>query len=220
MKISIKLQLFALLGLFIFTSCVTSNNVVSGNLITKRKYNKGFHFNFEKRYKTAKSEIIEEEKESLAAKFNETDVMENREPEEVSHISINEIEKDFVLESEIPKDLFSEHQHNVIAPKNIIKQSNNSKFTYTKNHNLKQSKKIKKLNSKAVDSDVKLILLVVLAFLISPLAMYISDPQTDMWFILDLILYLFWIGFLISPGLGLVGLASVVIALLRIFGMI
>jgi hypothetical protein len=47
--------------------------------------------------------------------------------------------------------------------------------------------------------------------------MYLWDKKTDFWFILDLILFILLFSWFFWGSLGLVGLAAVVIALLRVF---
>lgn len=70
-----------------------------------------------------------------------------------------------------------------------------------------------------MDDDAKLIICVILAILIPPLAMYVWDQNTDTWFVVDLILFLCLFLFFFGP-FGLFGLLAIVIALLRIFGML
>lgn len=67
------------------------------------------------------------------------------------------------------------------------------------------------------ESAIGFILLFILCFIIPPLAYIIHKKQTDGWFWLDLILFLFAISYVFGFTLGLAGLASVVIALLALF---
>lgn len=68
-----------------------------------------------------------------------------------------------------------------------------------------------------MDETAKLIICVILALFIPPLAMYLWDQQADIWFIVDLILFLSIFFLFFGYGFGLIGLLAVVIALLRIF---
>lgn len=68
-----------------------------------------------------------------------------------------------------------------------------------------------------MDDTAKLIICVILALFIPPLAMYLWDQNTDIWFVLDLILFLLILFLFFGYGFGLAGLLAVVIALLRIF---
>jgi uncharacterized membrane protein YqaE (UPF0057 family) len=72
------------------------------------------------------------------------------------------------------------------------------------------------------DSDVMLVLLVILAIFIPPLAVYLKDKAISKWFWLTLILCLLslFAGWWFFPGLGLLWLAAVVIALLYVFDVI
>lgn len=69
------------------------------------------------------------------------------------------------------------------------------------------------------NSDVKMILLIILALFIPPLAMYLWDKQTDTWFIVDLVLFLLLFTWFFFP-FGLIGLIAIIIAILRILGAI
>jgi uncharacterized membrane protein YqaE (UPF0057 family) len=87
---------------------------------------------------------------------------------------------------------------------------------YKKSDVVKVANKLHKLHLS--DSDAMLILLVVLAFFIPPLAVYIkNNHKTDNWFVLTLILWLLsFVGFGYTPFYGLWFVASV-IALLVVF---
>ncbi len=63
MKKLLSLNLLIALAV-VFASCGTNNNVVNNRLISKRKYNKGFHFNKKGNMKSSKVE--KEEGESIA----------------------------------------------------------------------------------------------------------------------------------------------------------
>lgn len=71
-----------------------------------------------------------------------------------------------------------------------------------------------------MDEDVKLIVCLILAIIIPPLGMYVWDQNTDMWFVIDLVLFLFWAFFILGYGWGLAALTSVVIAILRVVGLL
>jgi uncharacterized membrane protein YqaE (UPF0057 family) len=73
---------------------------------------------------------------------------------------------------------------------------------------------------KASDSDVKLILLVILAIFIPPLAIYLKDQSTNKWFWITLILCLlsFTVFFFVFGGLF--WLISIVIALLYVLDLL
>ncbi|MES2618593.1 MAG: YqaE/Pmp3 family membrane protein [Bacteroidota bacterium] len=67
------------------------------------------------------------------------------------------------------------------------------------------------------DSDVNLILLVILAILLPPLAVFLYFGELNIHFWISLILVLLWGGFYASVGIGGIGLA-IIHALLVVFG--
>jgi uncharacterized membrane protein YqaE (UPF0057 family) len=71
-----------------------------------------------------------------------------------------------------------------------------------------------------VDSDVMFVLLVILAILLPPLAVYLKNMKADTWFWVTLILWLCWFLFFFSHVLGIFWLAAAVIALLYVFEVI
>jgi uncharacterized membrane protein YqaE (UPF0057 family) len=74
---------------------------------------------------------------------------------------------------------------------------------------------------KATDSDVNMVLLVILAIFIPPLAVYLKHRTIDKWFWITLILSLLgWGFFMFSAFGGLFGLAAIVIAILYVLDMI
>ena len=83
-----------------------------------------------------------------------------------------------------------------------------------------QQKGKKTIPAAGSSDDVKLILCIILALFIPPLAMYLWDKNTDTWFIVDLVLFLLLFSWFFWGSLGLLGLAAVVIAILRILDVI
>jgi uncharacterized membrane protein YqaE (UPF0057 family) len=76
------------------------------------------------------------------------------------------------------------------------------------------------LPKKSDKNDTKLILCVIIAIFIPPLGMFLWKQDADIWFIVDLILFLFIFSWFYWGGPGLIGLAAIVIALFRIFDLI
>jgi hypothetical protein len=63
----------------ILSSCSTSNEVVSNNFITKRKFNKGFHIDFKKRYHSEKeSDFTKKEVKEIEVVNGEKEFFENQ----------------------------------------------------------------------------------------------------------------------------------------------
>lgn len=207
---SIKLLSLIIVGVLAFSSC--KNNMS----LTKRHYTKGYHF-----HKT-KSVDQPEVKEGMASKT--TKKTEKESPLEIVQVKpVQDIET---------KSISVSSNQTLIASssKQISNTKTNNKANAEKPKSLNQTKKQLQNQSKAAkpnessrgggdSSTVKLILCVILAIFIPPLGMYIWNKKTDTWFIVDLILFLLLFTYLFWSG-GLVGLAAVVIALLRVFDII
>jgi uncharacterized membrane protein YqaE (UPF0057 family) len=70
------------------------------------------------------------------------------------------------------------------------------------------------------DGDVKLVLLVILAIFVPPLAVYLKNEKIDQWFWITLILWLLSVLFFFGRYFGFFWLIAVIIALLYIFDVI
>jgi len=217
-----KWQLVALLGVFILGSCATSNDVVSGNLITKRKYNKGFHLNLNKNYKSTKAEDQVLEIESIASATIEPS-------SEIKPIELNTnsgtrvTEESIIAQSESQTDIITDSQKEIIPSRTVVNTEQEIKTNHKNAEKVIKfinKSKEKKSTAKGSNSDVKIVLLVILAFIISPLAMYLADGQTDVWFIVDLIFYLMLFSVFFVVNLYLASLAALALVCIRIFGMI
>lgn len=208
---SIKLLSLIIVGVLAFSSC--KNNMS----LTKRHYTKGYHF-----HKT-KSVDQPEVKEGMASKnTKKTEKNEKESPLEIVQVKP-------VQDIETKSSSVSSNQTLIASSSKRISNTNN-KVNAEKPKSLNQTKKQLQNQSKATktsessrgggdSSTVKLILCVILAIFIPPLGMYIWNKKTDTWFIVDLILFLLLFTYLFWSG-GLVGLAAVVIALLRVFDII
>lgn len=222
MRNIVKWQIIALVGVFVISSCATSNDVVSGHLITKRKYNKGFHLNLNKSYNAAKSLKQADEVETEASIPVESEIETTQNEVNTSYSTVT-MEENAQAQASNSIDFIADYpKEEVNISEKIIREEQTKPISQKAKKIIKfvQKTKEKESSSKGSDSDIKLVLLVILAFIISPLAMYLADGQTDIWFILDLILYLLWFSIFFVGNLYLTGLAAVVIALLRIFGAI
>lgn len=206
---SFKFLSLLLIGALAFTSC--KNNMS----LTKRHYTKGYYFH------KNKSVNQPEVKEGIASK-------ESKKAEIVNPIEIVEVKPTAINAPKAQSkgatlnNPLTANSAKTTTPsvKKQVKTENKS-LNETKQQLQSESKPAKQLANKGGgdNSDLKLILCVILAIFICPLGMYIWNKKTDFWFILDLILFLllftsfFWSG-------GLVGLAAIVIALLRVFDVI
>jgi len=102
MKKTMKLQVFAVLALLVLGACNTSQDVASGGFITKRKYNKGFHINLNKKYKSTKEAEFTKVDEELAIS-NEIEINESPNVLTSNNPSLveNSVNQDVVLDEQV-----------------------------------------------------------------------------------------------------------------------
>lgn len=206
---SIKLLSLIVVGILAFSSC--KNNMS----LTKRHYTKGYHFHKNKSVdQPAAKEGIASTPSKKAEKSSPIEIVD------VKPTSVNATKTE--SKSATVNNPLTASTAKTTAPsaKKQIKAENKSLNT-TKHQLQSESKPAEQSANKGGgnSSDLKLILCIILAIFICPLGMYIWNKKTDIWFIVDLVLFLllftsfFWNG-------GLVGLAAIVIALLRVFDVI
>lgn len=227
MKIKLMLSL-SLIVTLILGSCASSNEVTGGGFLQKRKYTNGVYFKNNGNLKgtTAKNEDEEldifksEERKSKKYITSTTAVSENT----------NEIEEMFAEETvESTTELESSHVSDaVVIDESTVTLSNTSTEQANTTKARVEEKQIatknstKKKSSKAPAGDVELILLVILALIIPPLAVFIYEGATQRFWI-DLILAIlgYGVGFWLLGGLGWVcGLIAVIYALLIVLEVI
>lgn len=207
---SIKLLSLIIVGALTFSSC--KNNMS----LTKRHYTKGYHFH---KAKSVDQPEVKEGVASVSAKKTET--ANPIELVEIKPTVVNTAKKE-------NKSIATNTELTASASKTTTTNSKKQLKTETKSlnetkHQLQsQSKPAKQYANKGDggNSDIKLILCIILAIIIPPLGMYIWNKKTDMWFIVDLILFLLWASWFWLGSLGLIGLVSVIIALLRVFDLL
>lgn len=227
MKIKLMLSL-SLIVTLILGSCASSNEVTGGGFLQKRKYTNGVYFKNNGNLKgtTAKNEDEEldifksEERKSKKYITSTTAVSENT----------NEIEEMFAEETvESTTELEISHVSDaVVKDESTVTVSNTSTDQANTTEARVEEKQIatknstKNKSSKAPAGDVELILLVILALIIPPLAVFIYEGATQRFWI-DLILAIlgYGVGFWLLGGLGWVcGLIAVIYALLIVLGVI
>lgn len=206
---SIKLLSLIIVGALTFSSC--KNNMS----LTKRHYTKGYHF-----HKT-KSVDQPEVKEGIAS-------APAKKAEKTSPIELVKV-KPTTANATVAetKNTSANNQLTANATKTAAQTSKKQTNTEAKSLNetkqqLKNASKPKQESTNKGGGDsssLKLILCIILAIFICPLGMYIWNKKTDIWFIVDLILFLLLFTYMFWSG-GLVGLAAIVIALLRVFDII
>lgn len=209
--------------LAVFTSCATSNDVVSDGLFQKRKYRKGVYFEKSGANGLDKKEAIEddiaeviedESNTSTEASYSaEVSVDLNNLPDEISSIEetdISTIDTEEIINSE--NNDFSEKS----SPLNLFKDFKDVRNTFDR-----QPLKVRTSPeaSAAAESGAMLVLLIILCLILPPVAIAIYSGITT-WFWIDLLLVLLSAGFFLLPYLGGAWLAAVIIAFLVIFDVI
>lgn len=215
----------ALLGTLVLGACSTSNEVAGGGIFQKRKYTGGVYWDRTERVKTTKAEKEEEE----------YDIFSTNEASQNKYVSSTTIynEDHVVSSSENAAPEITSKKANVIEPTSnssadevsnaVSKVEENEQSKKQVNAKQKNSKDLtKKKNSKAPAGDVNTILLVILAIILPPLAVFIFEGvSTRFWIDLILALIGWGVGFWLLGGLGWIcGLAAVIFALLIVLGVI
>lgn len=206
----------------IVASCSVSQNTVGGGVFQKRKYTKGFYFNRHSNGKAASSD-----ESSVLRKEDKEEIAQQREEEKAVVTTVSySVSQDVESASEVivneKDETVSDEVNNDAAP--ILKEEKGSngmtQVSPEKDHF--SVKKHSRLKSVDTSDPVMLILLVILAIIIPPLAVLIYEGVTKRFWI-DLILAILgWaIGFAILGASGwLLGLIAVIYALLIVLGLI
>jgi uncharacterized membrane protein YqaE (UPF0057 family) len=221
--------------MIVISSCGSSNNVVNNHGITKRKYNKGFFVQRNSNLRTANNEVKEEranadkmlakqervdakraQKESAKQKMNveQTVAVENA----ATHSTVYAVEVEktgSAQENERSSDDVSNSEPETRAStsrETIDRQSIADRYESHK----------KDSRGAAGGSSANLILLVILALIIPPLAVFLYEGATKrFWIDLILALVFYGVGFGLLGGIGgLLGLVAVIYALLIVLEVI
>lgn len=230
MKIRLMIGLSLAITL-ILGSCASSNEVTGGGFLQKRKYTNGVYFKNNGNLKgtSAKNEDEEldifksEERKSKKYITSTTAVSENTNEIEVMFAeenveSTSELESAHVLSDAVETD----ESFVTISTNNTTTEDAKTAETRVQEKQITTKNNTKKKNSKAPAGDVELILLVILALIIPPLAVFLYEGATQRFWI-DLILALigFGVGFWLLGGLGWIcALVSVIYALLIVLEVI
>lgn len=234
-KISI-ISLFALVALVI-SSCGSSNNVVSNHGISKRKYTKGFFFQRNSNIKTADAKVKDAELkgDKSIAKVEKTEARKAKK----ATLKNNNVKSTLYAPSEnsdvanlyVPED-------NMQVPPNgdahHDRFDDGINWSVTENQPSATGESIKpmraenranspkKSSGKAAGGSVGIVVLVILAILIPPLAVFLYEGVTQRFWI-DLIMALigYGVGFGLLGGIGgLLGLIAIIYALLIVLEVI
>lgn len=226
-----KLLLLSIVGA-ILVSCGTSNSVVNNGMFQKRKYTSGW---FLKKNKSVEKKAANEENlalEEVEKEFLKTE--QSSTPEKKESVSSSKVvvkrkqatsndDSSFDKKSRTKE---SSKRKSTQRIKSISKESQTAdnstialeKFGHEEETHKKQNKNYD--NSSSSSGDLELILLVLLAIILPPLAVYLVQDTSTM-FVVDLILFLIgWSSFWFFSLGGLAALAAVVIALLVVFGVL
>ena len=198
-----KIIFSGLVGLaLILGSCGSSNNVVSNGLIQKRKYKKGFFFKSNKDLRVVRENA--KEKNSVVVNGENIEIYDGLSADISPSQDLN---KSLALGKEIQatKDLIPLGMGEV-SIQTKLKETNSPQFisnTKTKNEVRTSSReKIeqrRKIDSNSTSADDRLILLVILAILIPPLAVFLARGiGTEFWISLILTLLFYFPGMIYS----------------------
>lgn len=227
----IKLMLSAsLIATLILGSCASSNEVTGGGFLQKRKYTNGVYF---KGNGNLKGTSAKNEEELDIFKGEERNSKKYVTSTTASSETTSELETIFAEESVQAEDVNEEMTvlSDGVASENNSKTKTISAVETKQSSNIESQREVnqhsKKVNlrkkmQKAPAGDVELILLVILALILPPLAVYLYEGATQRFWI-DLILALigFGVGFWLLSGLGWIcGLVSVIYALLIVLEVI
>lgn len=200
--------LVAVMGIsLLFASCKSNLD------LTKRHYTKGYYFH--------KRSSVDQPttKEAVAVKTEKSTI--NEIPLKQVALAKNErnspILKGGVKENDQALGFSKTKSRTRAVSENI---STSEELKHKKASSVIQQKGKTTGTPAAASGDVKLILCIILAIFIPPLGMYIWNKQTDIWFIVDLILFLLLFTWFFWGSLGLAGLTAIVIALLRVLDII
>jgi len=215
----------------ILGSCASSNEVTAGGFLQKRKYTNGVYFKGNGNLKGTSAKNEEEELDIF--KGEERNSKKYVSSTTASSETTSEMETIFADESVQAENVNEEMNllSDGIASENNSKTKTISAVENKESNNIESQKAVKqhskkvnlpKKTQKAPASDVELILLVILALIIPPLAVYLYEGATQRFWI-DLILALigFGVGFWLLGGLGWIcALVSVIYALLIVLEVI
>ena len=226
----LKSGIIGLITLAILASCSTSNDVVSGRGIQKRKYNDGYYISLGKKFNKTNKDVKVEEvilSEETAENFKVETTKEAEKSTETSPLitpaSNNEVIAPTTDNDASTVTTTSEIETDENEISNQVEVLEEETISYEPGR-IYSPKMIKtKISENAgADSTVMLILLVILCFILPPLAVFIFESASTRFWI-DLILWLLgWgVGWWLLGGLGgLCTLVAVILALLIILSVI
>jgi uncharacterized membrane protein YqaE (UPF0057 family) len=226
----LKSGIIGLITLAILASCSTSNDVVSGRGIQKRKYNDGYYISLGKKFNKTNKDVKVEEvvlSEETAENFNAETIAEvenSTAPSSAIETSSNtEVIAPATNNDATPVTQVSEieTEENLITTQTEITEEKNESFKPGRIYAPKMIPTTVSHNA-AGASGAMLILLVILCFFLPPLAVFLFEGASSRFWI-DLVLFIIGIavvGWLLSGLAGLALLVSVIFALLIVLSLI
>ena len=223
-----KLRIFmsGLVVAILLSACSTSNDVVSGNGIQKRKYNDGYYISWGKNYKKNKTN---EKVEDVTSIENLTEKSEVEFSEQSVQLALNsETEETFVFvpvveenEVVIENEIQTAPSNQISNPLHVTEKNDRTIVRSSRKFSPKSMRRTVD-NNASTAADTNTILLVILALFIPPLAVFLFEGATGRFWI-DLILALIGWGvgwWLLGPIGWVCGLVAVIYAILIILGVI
>jgi uncharacterized membrane protein YqaE (UPF0057 family) len=188
----------------ILGSCGTSNSVVSNRLISKRKYNKGFHINNNGNFKKSSDDVAKEEVEVKESKDRKSSVVKattnkdvNQRNTESNVYASVETETEVVMEQvastdRIESDSPSDEASSFVSVVETKEATTTRESIKDSRNELVKMKKVRGSNGNSSDS--MFILAVICAILIPPLGVGIYTNIDWMKVLIALLLtLLFWL---------------------------
>lgn len=195
------------LGVAILLSSCYSSDVVSNNLISKRKYNKGFHINSKQKYKSSDEKAIDSEELASTIKVKEEKSIQSKELATVTNEKQNVNISSVAIEEELVASVDNVDEKSALEVKTKknkeVKTSEITETTSEDNYDYSaeeyttenQANKSSKSNSSG-GADGKFILAVILCFLFPALGVLVYTYPSIDWIkvlIAFLLTLLFWL---------------------------
>ncbi|MCE3297154.1 MAG: YqaE/Pmp3 family rane protein [Crocinitomicaceae bacterium] len=177
-----KLAVLSLAG-FVLAACGTSNNVVSGHLISKRKVNKGFFINHSKNLKSDDAEAQEVRQPFIQYSPEAEELTAQNVPAEAEQVFAAVENNPPVFSDEAPDDFIMESDAVSEAPKPVEKRietvsppkTAKTKIDKGTRAEFRQAKK--DFSQTGREDGVRLLILVIICIFIPPLAVYLSEGR-------------------------------------------
>ncbi len=198
MKNFLKISIYVFFALFIY-SCSSSSDVVSNSLIQKRKFNKGFHSQFVLKQNKPKSNVV------AKSTIEKSEIVQTSVVEELDK-SLNTIHN-LSASNNSKFVLITGNNSDIVSTKNISEET--IKSFLTPKQLKKIANKIEKIESAQINSNgitdhnssekstgIDVLLLIIIAILLPPLAVALASGKLGLTLLNILLTLLF-----ILPGI-------------------